>query len=290
MERLLRTNAFTHSWSSSCPASPADQRISGSADQGTSGSADQQISRSADRTKRSTDQLVHGFCKALSLCTCQLLSTHAPFFRSLQVHSPRNCTFDKLVHVISNIMIYVMYVLLAAILHIVWRLGSVVWGTLSYSERCHSELDVRPEVIIPSSSLSGLAISPRRATPRRATILTATQIHVHACHQQHHDYIMYALLAAILHIVWRLGFEEPYPTLSVVIQCCLCGLRSSLPRRCLVGNFTKAGNLPVVRRRLQVSPQYNDMRKHAQRFFGCDHCRLTCQGIVLASHGNEMCF
>ena len=58
---------------------------------------------------------------------------------------------------------YVMYVLLAAILHIVWRLGSVVWGTLSYSERCHSELDVRPEVIIPSSSLSGLVISPRRA-------------------------------------------------------------------------------------------------------------------------------
>ena len=36
---------------------------------------------------------------------------------------------------------------------------------------------------------------------RRATILTATQIHVHACHQQHHDYIMNVLLAAILHIV-----------------------------------------------------------------------------------------
>ena len=170
--------------------------------------------------------------------------------------------------------------------------------------------------------------------------------------------------------VWDLLFEEPYPTLSVVIQSWMCGLRSSsLPLRCPVwqfhpggqprgglqfspqhkymrmhaisnamiiscmpfwqqsstlsdvwdlrnlillwalsfnvvcaawghpflvdvwfGNFTKAGNLPVVRRRLQVSPQYNDMCKHAQRFFGCDHCRLTCQGIVLASHGNEMCF
>ena len=76
---------------------------------------------------------------------------------------------------------------------------------------------------------------------RRATILTATQIHVHACHQQHHDYIMYVLLTAILPHCLMFGFEEPYPTLSVVIQCCLCGLKSSLPRRCLVWQFNQGG-------------------------------------------------
>ena len=150
----------------------ADQRISGSADQQISGPADQRISGpdqriigpvtmdqlisgSADRTKRSTDQLVHGFCKVLPFCTCQLLSTHAPAFRSLQVHSPRDCTFDKLVHVISNIMIM---------------------SCMSFWQ--------------PSSTLFD---------------------------------------------VWDLLFEEPYPTLSVVIQSWMCGLRSSsLPLRCLV--------------------------------------------------------
>ena len=38
--------------------------------------------------------------------------------------------------------------------------------------------------------------------------------------------------------VWDLLFEEPYPTLSVVIQSWMCGLRSSsLPLRCPVWQF-----------------------------------------------------
>ena len=140
----------------------ADQRISGPADQRIIGPVDQRISESADQRISGPNQEIHGSARPRILqsaiflySTCQLLSTHAPAFRSLQVHSPRNCTFDKLVHVISNIMIT---------------------SCMSFWQ--------------PSSTLSD---------------------------------------------VWDLLFEEPYPTLSVVIQSWMCGLMSSsLPLRCLV--------------------------------------------------------
>ena len=310
----------------------ADQRISGSVDQRISGSADQRISGPADqRTSGSADQRISGPNQEIHGSARPRILQSAIFLYLSTAFHTRAClsliagSFPKKLYLWQVSAChqqhhdYVMYVLLAAILHFVWRLGSVVWGTLSYPERCHSELDVRPEVIIPSSSLSGLAISLRRATlewcgglqfspqhkcmcmhaisnimimsymsfwqqsftlsdvwdlrnlillwalsfrvgcaawghfvvrfvnftkagnprvVRRAPILTATQIHVHACHQQHHDYVMYVLLAAIFHIVWRLGFGEPYPTLSVVIQSWMRGLRSF---RCPVWEFHQGG-------------------------------------------------
>ena len=98
-----------------------------------------------------------------------------------------------------------------------------------------------------------------------------------------------SFMAAIIHIVWRLDLRNLILLWALSFNVVCAAWSHPFLVDVWFGNFTKAGNLPVVRRRLQVSPQYNDMRKHAQHFW-CDHCRLTCQGIVLASHGNEMCF
>ena len=169
-----------------------------------------------------------------------------------------------------------------------------IWRTLSYSERCHSELDVRPEVIIRSSSLSGLVISPsRRATLEWCGGLQFSPQHKYMCMHAISNIMIMSCMSfwqqsSTLSDVWDLRNLILLWALSFRVGCAAWGHHPFL-FVVWFGNCTKAGNLPVVRRRLQFSPQHNDMRKHAQHFW-CDHCRLTCQGIVLASHGSEMCF
>ena len=246
-------------------SSGSDQRTSGSADQRTSRSADQQISGSADqRTSGSADQRTRGSAdqRTSSGSADQQIRGSADQRTSGSADQRIRGPADQGISGPADQRISRC----GPPDHAHWIKISVPVFRDGFA-KCHHFARQRPDT--DTCVLRSWQVPCRRLA---TCLVTSYRVQSQA--------LMRHASASSSHSPGGLTLWDllSYLTLSAVVHCRSCGQRSSHPRRSLAWHFVTAGNPQVlVLRRATIWAS-----------MWCDHCMLTCPGIVTCASSSHL--